>query len=203
GTYAGNADAIKISSLAMLADTRANKPKISFLHYVVDVAASNDASMLEFRSKVADFQRMSKTPFAALEEEMNSLVEGANDISKRIKSSKLSSQFGDFFYNAKQQVDCLVKKMKRIREVKSQLAVHFCEEPAAFQLNDCYQLFADFFSRVNKAFQENDQMKKSEEKAAKLKAVKSTNNEVVKSKKRRIFESQVEQLINEAKNGAY
>ncbi|XP_039287019.1 FH2 domain-containing protein 1-like isoform X5 [Nilaparvata lugens] len=75
GTYAGNAAAIKISSLAMLVDTRANKPNISFLHYVVDVAASNDASKLEFRSKVADFQRMPKTPFAALEE-VNSLVEG-------------------------------------------------------------------------------------------------------------------------------
>ncbi|XP_039287430.1 inverted formin-2-like [Nilaparvata lugens] len=156
GTYAGNADAIKISSLAMLADTRANKPKISFLHYVVDVAASNDASMLAFRSKVADFQRMSKTPFAALEEEINSLVEGANDIRKKIKSSIVSSQFGDFFHNAKQQVDCLVKKMKKIREVKSRLAVHLCEEPAAFQLNDCYQLFADFFIKVNKAFQQFD-----------------------------------------------
>ncbi|XP_039300187.1 inverted formin-2-like [Nilaparvata lugens] len=202
GTYAGNADAIKISSLAMLADTRANKPKITFLHYVVDVAASNDASMLAFRSKVADFQRMSKTPFAALEEEVNSLVEGVKDISKRIESSQVSSQFGDFFHNAKQQVDCLVKKLKKIREVKSQLAVHLCEEPAAFQLNDCYQLFADFFTKVNKAFQENDQMKKSEEKAAKLKAEKSTNNKVVKAK-RRTLDSEVEQLINEVKNGAY
>ncbi|XP_039287212.1 inverted formin-2-like [Nilaparvata lugens] len=203
GTYAGNADAIKISSLAMLSDTRANKPKISFLHYVVDVAASNDASMLAFRSKVADFQRMSKTPFAALELEVNSLMEGVNDISKRIKSSKVSSQFGDFFHNAKQQVHCLVKKLKKIREVKSQLAVHFCEEPAAFQLNDCYQLFADFFTKVNKVMQENDQMKKTEEKAAKSIAEKSTKNEVVKVKKRQIFDRKVEQLINEAKNGAY
>ncbi|XP_039274895.1 FH2 domain-containing protein 1-like isoform X2 [Nilaparvata lugens] len=203
GTYAGNADAIKISSLAMLADTRANKPNISFLHYVVDVAASNDASMLAFRSKVADFQRMSKTPFAALELEVNSLMEGVNDISRRIKSSKVSSQFGDLFHNAKQQVHCLVKKLKKIREVKSQLAVYFCEEPAAFQLNDCYQLFADFFTKVNKVMQENDQMKKTEEKAAKSIAEKSTKNEVVKVKKRQIFDRKVEQLINEAKNGAY
>ncbi|XP_039300072.1 excretory canal abnormal protein 6-like [Nilaparvata lugens] len=93
--------------------------------------------------------------------------------------------------------------MKKIREVKSQLAVHFCEEPAAFQLNDCYQLFADFFTKVNKVMQENDQMKKTEEKAAKSTAEKSTKNEVVKVKKRQIFDKKVEQLINEAKNGAY
>ncbi|RZF34087.1 hypothetical protein LSTR_LSTR011657 [Laodelphax striatellus] len=202
GTYAGNAAAFKLSSLQMLADTKANKPKMTFLHYVVDVAVSNDASLLDFRTRVADFQEMSKTPIAAVEEEVKTLAEGVNEIHKRLKSSRVSSQFGDFFQNAKKQVDVLVKKLKTIKEMKSQLAVHFCEEPASFQLNECYQLFADFFEKVNTVLEENDQMRKFEEKSAKTKAEKQSTNELVTAR-RRIFEDSVDQLIIDIQKGVY
>ena len=40
GSFAGNAEGFKIGSLTKLTDTRANKPRMNLLHFVVQVRLS-------------------------------------------------------------------------------------------------------------------------------------------------------------------
>merc|ERR1712183_565550 len=47
GSYAGNAQAFKITALLKLADTRANKPRMTLMHYIVETAENEVQKMLE------------------------------------------------------------------------------------------------------------------------------------------------------------
>lgn len=48
GSYAGNAAGFKLNTLPKLLDTRANKPRMTFLHFVVQVAETNNKDALAF-----------------------------------------------------------------------------------------------------------------------------------------------------------
>ena len=59
GGYAGNALGFKLSSLEKLSETRANKPRMSLLHYLVDEAVKENKSVLSFVDKMADVMQAS------------------------------------------------------------------------------------------------------------------------------------------------
>lgn len=46
GGYAGNATGIKISSLVKLVDTRANKPRMNLMHFLVHVSEQRQLHVL-------------------------------------------------------------------------------------------------------------------------------------------------------------
>lgn len=48
GKYAGNALGFKISSLTKLTDTRANKPRVTLLHYLVNEAEKENMDAIAF-----------------------------------------------------------------------------------------------------------------------------------------------------------
>ena len=52
GRYAGNAIGFKISSLLKLMETRANKPRMTLLHYLVEEAEKEDKHVLEFADEL-------------------------------------------------------------------------------------------------------------------------------------------------------
>ncbi len=54
GRYAGSAVGFRISSLLKLVETRANKPRMTLLHYLVDEARREDPHALQF---AADLQQ--------------------------------------------------------------------------------------------------------------------------------------------------
>lgn len=50
GGYAGNALGFKITSLTKLMDTRANKPRVTLLHHLVEEAQKEGKDVLDFAS---------------------------------------------------------------------------------------------------------------------------------------------------------
>lgn len=48
GKFAGNAAGFKISSLTKLMDTRANKPRVTLLHYLVNEVIKKNKDALDF-----------------------------------------------------------------------------------------------------------------------------------------------------------
>ncbi|KAF4526050.1 hypothetical protein B566_EDAN000844 [Ephemera danica] len=59
GSYAGNAVGFRLSTLPRLLETRANKPRMTFLHFAVDVAAAQP-SCLAFLSELGLVQEAAK-----------------------------------------------------------------------------------------------------------------------------------------------
>ncbi|RZF34086.1 hypothetical protein LSTR_LSTR011656 [Laodelphax striatellus] len=205
GSYAGNAVGFKLSTLPKLTETRANKPRMTFLHYAVDVANTNNSSLLDFRNKAAELRGMSKTPIPCIVEEVHTFVVAINEINKKLKSSKLSSQFGEFFQNAKNQADELVKKVELMKDVTIRLADHYCEDSSTFQLHECFMLFAEFFEKVNTVFMENEHMKRMEERNARIAAEREKNDKRIAGKKGIVKEeiNMVDMLMQEIKGGIF
>ena len=54
GGYAGNALGFKMTSLNKLMDTRANKPRVTLLHYLVDEAVREDDRVLDFADQLTE-----------------------------------------------------------------------------------------------------------------------------------------------------
>lgn len=48
GGYAGNALGFKLASLLKLGETRANKPRVTLLHYLVEQAEKENKEVLQF-----------------------------------------------------------------------------------------------------------------------------------------------------------
>jgi hypothetical protein len=60
GSYAGNAAGFKLNTLPKLLDTRANKPRMTFLHYVVQVAETHNKDALAFVKDLSDITNVCK-----------------------------------------------------------------------------------------------------------------------------------------------
>ena len=60
GSYAGNAAGFKLSTLPKLIDTRANKPRITFLHYAVEVATNYSKDSLAFAEESRNLSTVAK-----------------------------------------------------------------------------------------------------------------------------------------------
>jgi maltose-binding protein MalE len=60
GSYAGNAAGFKLNTLPKLLDTRANKPRMTFLHFVVQVAETNNKDALAFVKDLSNISNICK-----------------------------------------------------------------------------------------------------------------------------------------------
>lgn len=65
GSYAGNARGFRLSALPKLLDTRANKPPMTFLHYVVQLCAEQPGG-LDFIRELAQIHAVSAYVFFLL-----------------------------------------------------------------------------------------------------------------------------------------
>jgi hypothetical protein len=54
----------------------------------------------------------------------------------------------EFMERALLEVGELQQEVQNVKDAAASLALHFCEEPDKFQLEECLKLFADFFRRV-------------------------------------------------------
>lgn len=60
GSYAGNASGFTLDTLPKLLDTRANKPRVTFLHFIVEVAQTNKNDILSFTKYTSALRDLSR-----------------------------------------------------------------------------------------------------------------------------------------------
>ena len=60
GGRAGDAYGFTISSLRKLKDTRANKPRMSLLHYISQICQDQDPSLLSLRANLPHLEKACK-----------------------------------------------------------------------------------------------------------------------------------------------
>jgi hypothetical protein len=60
GSYAGSAAGFKLNTLPKLLDTRANKPRMTFLHFVVQVAETDNKDALAFTKDLSNINNVCK-----------------------------------------------------------------------------------------------------------------------------------------------
>lgn len=168
GSYAGNAAGFKLSTLPKLIDTRANKPRMTFLHYAVEVATNYNKDSLVFAEESRNLRTAAKTPLVTIEDDIKALASRIKKLDKQLHSGNesLLPHFTDFLDKSISDIDDLQKLLGSVKESAKDLALHYCEDPEKFCLEECFKLFADFFDKITQAKIENEQRKKQEERKA-------------------------------------
>ncbi|CAI6345454.1 unnamed protein product [Macrosiphum euphorbiae] len=167
GSYAGNASGFTLDTLPKLLDTRANKPRVTFLHFVVEVAQTNNMDdILSFTKYTAALRNLSRISFLSLEDEINIKTKQIRklhlELSKQTKK-QICSQFSDFMKQAVIDIETLNNEYKSATEVIQRVAVHFGEDVNKFKIEECFALLGNFFERIDSVAKENTSRRIQEE----------------------------------------
>ncbi|XP_033103460.1 inverted formin-2-like isoform X2 [Anneissia japonica] len=166
GCYAGNAAGFKVSSLLKLIDTKANKPRMNLMHYIVERAEEQNRGMLDFPDEMESLHDACRLSIDSLKSEVNQLGKSLEKLDKQIsKASKdIKEQFKAFTKKSEKEVDMLKQDIKQIEKQSAELCEFFMEDPSKFKLQDFLGVVKIFAERVKQCQQENEKRRKLEEK---------------------------------------
>ncbi|XP_026873749.2 FH2 domain-containing protein 1, partial [Electrophorus electricus] len=163
GGYAGSAVGFRMTSLLKLADTKANKPGMNLMHYVVMQAQKSDPALLQFPDllpHVGDAARIHKQE---IELEFQKKVREVQEVRNAAdKQADLATQMKDFFKHAESGIAKTEDSFKRLNEITASVADYFCEDPGEFKLDECCLIFHSFCERFRRALQENTEREMAE-----------------------------------------
>lgn len=172
GGYAGNAAGFKINSLNKLMDTRANKPRVTLLHFLVGEAERENKSALLFVEELyPDLSTASRYTTESLITEVKQLSTSVSNLANQLKSSPddVRNQLLTFVSDAKNEVKSLQDGLKKIEQLTVKLAEHFCENDKSFKVEEFINTMKTFCEKIEQCRKENEQRRLQEEKAEKRK----------------------------------
>ncbi|NWH62323.1 FHDC1 protein, partial [Geococcyx californianus] len=156
GGFAGNAVGFKLSSLLELADTKANKPGMSLLHFVALEAQKKDPALLNFSEKIRGVHEAARVSIDNMEAELHSLSFKARSVKDGIqRDPELFHQIESFLQFAISHLKELEHQKRELKKEGNALIDFFCEDKETMKLDECFQIFRDFCIRFNKAVKEN------------------------------------------------
>ncbi|XP_041454485.1 inverted formin-2-like isoform X2 [Lytechinus variegatus] len=184
GGYAGNAMAFKISSLLKLQDTRANKPRMTLMHYLVEMAEEKNPDLLTFPSEMKNLSQACKLSVDHLTSEVKLLGKNLSKIEKQVNtaSDDIKEQLVKFLKTAQEEVKELEEGLAKIEILSQELATYFCEDQKTFKLQEFLQIFETFANRIKQCQDDNEKRRISEKKAEQRK---KQREEMEKKKKAR------------------
>ncbi|XP_052276568.1 inverted formin-2-like isoform X5 [Dreissena polymorpha] len=208
GKYSGNAVGFRLSSLVKLMDTRANKPRVTLLHYLVNEAEKKNRDAIAFVEKLdSDLNFLSRHTLDNLTAEIAEINASVMSIEKMLTTSSddVKQQYREFIQRVKVELDKVKVGAAGIVEVSKKLAAHFCEDEASFKLEEFLSMITLFCSKVKQCQKENEQRRLQEEKLELIR--KAQADEKTKPKEPRKLPSQeddgciIDKLLVEIRKG--
>jgi dGTP triphosphohydrolase len=165
GGYAGNAAGFKLDSLLKMDDTKANKPRMTLTHYVVQVVEDSYPHILDIEKKLPNLERASRLSLDTLQSDLNELKKKVTSVGWSLEEAEedVKQQMTDFFDASDTQLNTLENLMEDVNKLANRLATFFCEDPGVFKLEAIFQVINSFVTRLNAAHQENIQRKQRED----------------------------------------
>lgn len=60
GSYAGNAFGFRLNTISKLWETRANKPGMTLLHYIVQIVEDEKLNIIDFADNLGDLSKVAR-----------------------------------------------------------------------------------------------------------------------------------------------
>uniref|UniRef100_A0A3P9KVP7 FH2 domain-containing protein 1 n=1 Tax=Oryzias latipes TaxID=8090 RepID=A0A3P9KVP7_ORYLA len=156
GGYAGSAIGFRMSSLLKLADTKANKPGMNLMHYVVMQAQKADEALLHFPKQLKHIESAARINNSDVEAEFERLVKKIQDAkADSEKEEDLKTQMVNFLKEAEVCLEDVEMNLDQLQTVSDTVAEYFCEDSNKFKLDECCSIFHSFCEKFMKAMQEN------------------------------------------------
>lgn len=156
GGYAGSAIGFRMASLLKLADTKANKPGMNLMHYVVIQAQKSDGDLLNFADQLTHIEAASRLNKGEIEADYEKQVKRVQDTkTDTLKQEDLKAQMDDFLKGAEVCLAEMETDLQELQSVSDSVADYFCENPEKFKLEECCSIFHSFCEKFMRAMQEN------------------------------------------------
>ncbi|KAK1169608.1 FH2 domain-containing protein 1 isoform X1 [Acipenser oxyrinchus oxyrinchus] len=156
GGYAGSAVGFRMTSLLKLVDTKANKPGMNLMHYVVMEAEKKDVSLLYFSNQLQHIGPASRFLKQEVEADFQKEVKRVADVQLIVeRHEELQEQMASFIQEAEKQLTEVNSSLQALNSVSHSLAEYFCEDPEQFKLEECCSIFHSFCEKFLRATQEN------------------------------------------------
>ncbi|XP_067084712.1 FH2 domain containing 3 [Osmerus mordax] len=168
GGYAGSAIGFRMTSLLKLVDTKANKPGMNLMHYVAMQAQEIDVAFLEFPSQLEHIGMAARIHKQEVESDFHREVKKVKEAKMEAnKQPDLQQQMETFLMRAEARLADVEASLMELRSLSRAVAEFFCEDPGAFQLEECCLIFHCFCDRFNRAVQENREREAAEQRRLK------------------------------------
>uniref|UniRef100_A0A8D8M827 FH2 domain-containing protein 1 n=1 Tax=Cacopsylla melanoneura TaxID=428564 RepID=A0A8D8M827_9HEMI len=166
GSYAANAVGFKVSDLTKLTDMRANKPQMTFLHYVILVAKTQNPAILDFTANSKLLKDAVKVSMITVEADVTQMVKTAAKLKHGLtqKSDAIKRDFSASIKEHSKSVECLKCEYDQMKAEAHSLIRLFCEDPKTFQLEELLLTFISFFDVTVRADKENELRRQREDK---------------------------------------
>ncbi|XP_060080025.1 inverted formin-2-like [Ylistrum balloti] len=208
GGYAGNAVGFKISSLTKLMDTRANKPRVTLLHYLVGEALKEKKDYLNFVDEMwPDLSAASRYTTEAMAAELKQTSKNINNFANLLKTcpDDVRNQLQTFVGDAKSEIKELNAGLEKITTLGKKLAEHFCENEQSFKIEECVATMTTFCEKVQQCEKENEQRRIQEEKAERRRKQQAEMKSNPKHSKKNVPDSDdgciIDKLLNDIRKG--
>uniref|UniRef100_UPI0037E7FBFF FH2 domain-containing protein 1-like n=1 Tax=Semicossyphus pulcher TaxID=241346 RepID=UPI0037E7FBFF len=156
GGYAGSAIGFRMASLLKLADTKANKPGMNLMHYVVMQAQKADLALLKFPEQLQHIEAAARLNKGEIEAEFEKQLKKVKKATAdTLKQEDLKAQMEDFLKEAEVFLAEIESDLQELQSVSDSVAEYFCEDPNKFKLEDCCSVFNSFCEKFMRAMQEN------------------------------------------------
>ncbi|AWO98717.1 putative FH2 domain-containing protein 1-like [Scophthalmus maximus] len=156
GSYAGSAIGFRMASLLKLVDTKANKPGMNLMHYVVMQAQKADVALLKFPEQLKHIEAAARINKCDVEAEFGRQVKKVQDANvDTLKQEDLKAQMENFLKEAEVCLAEIETDFQELQSVSDSVAEYFCEDPEKFKLEECCSIFKSFCEKFMRAMQEN------------------------------------------------
>ncbi|XP_028397641.1 inverted formin-2-like isoform X1 [Dendronephthya gigantea] len=205
--HAGNAIAFKITSLLKLTDTKANKPRMNLMHFLVEVAEAKRAQILSFPAAMTHLDMASKVSIDSLSADVREWNEKINNIRKNVKKADgdLKNLMNTFLKECAKEIEEIQGQIKSVHKLTKELTHYLCEDENKLKLDDILNTFKTFCLNLTKAVEDNEKRRAQEAKRAKAESEKNNKkkrkDDVRSTLKFQEDECIVDKLLSEIRQG--
>ncbi|KAL5224492.1 hypothetical protein ABZP36_011131 [Zizania latifolia] len=192
GTPRGQAIGFRLDSLLKLTDTRANKSRMTLMHFLCKGLAEKSPHLLDFYEDLVSLEAATKLQLKALAEEQQAIVKGLEKVEQELAASESDGPVSEVFRKTlKEFIDASGADVRSLSALYSEvgksadaLAYYFGEDPAKCPFEQVTSTLLNFVGLFRKAHEENLKQIEAEKKKAQKEAEKEANQDrtPVKSK---------------------
>lgn len=187
GTARGSAIGFKLDSLLKLTDTRASNSKMTLMHYLCKLLASNSPALLDFHLEFVSLEAATKIQLKSLAEEMQAIIKGLEKVKQELTASENDGPVSEIFHKtlkefvgvAETEVASVTNLYSVVGRNADALALYFGEDPARCPFEQVTATLLNFVRLFRKAHEENCKQveleKKKAEKEAEMEKAKGIN----------------------------
>lgn len=178
GTARGSAVGFRLDSLLKLTETRAQKSKMTLMHYLCKVLSDKLPEVIDFSKDLPSLESASKIQLKYLAEEMQAINKGLEKVVQELSSSEndgpiseiFCKNLKEFLHLAEAEVRSLASMYSSVGKNVDALILYFGEDPARCPFEQVVSTLLNFVRMFNKAHEENCKQLELEKKKAEREA---------------------------------